>query len=164
MWPFRTRAVREAHPPLSGNRVLSVLAPQEVAALGGLCREAIAGVFDRDEESVDTFWPNPAFVEFMHSVIQARGPEDPGLRQVAAAQGNGWVYVIDLRTVEGPSGNVPTEDIVGGFKVEAGQIRRDSYWRNGQHKVFTAQGLVRLPPTLHAALVEELRQHPKGAG
>jgi hypothetical protein len=143
-------------------QVLSVLQPDDVQALGGLPDEAVVGSIGGnlgagDEIPVGQFRPNRAFVTFMHQVIETFGPDDPELLQAAAQQGEGWLYIIDLRTPEGPQGRVPSEDIVGAFEVRSGQIIKDSYGTNDKHVVFSEHGLVQLPPSLQAALIRELK-------
>ncbi|MCC7126924.1 MAG: hypothetical protein IT178_18910 [Acidobacteria bacterium] len=124
-------------------------------ALGGLPAEAIAGAFDGDG-LVETFRQNPRFVEFMHAVIRTAGPTDPDLQLAAQAQHDGWIYVIDLRTPEGPAGRVPPEDVIGAFEVRSGHVVPDSYQPNDAHRVFAANGLVRLPRGLFEAFLEAL--------
>jgi hypothetical protein len=46
----------------------------------------------------------------MHEVIREAGLKDGGLQAAAAGQTQGWVYVIDLRTPDGPQGRVPGLD------------------------------------------------------
>jgi hypothetical protein len=131
---------------------------------GGLSGKAVAAVVEGPTPSrgiavpLEAVRPNAVFAAFRHGVISTRGPSDPGLRAAAAAQRDGWVYVVDLRTPGGPQGQVPSEDIIGGFKVEEGIIVVDSYVANERHRVSTSPGLVRLPPSLRTAFVEELRQ------
>jgi hypothetical protein len=139
-------------------RALSFLTPEQATRLGGLPAEAVVGVFLGDAVNVQQFQPNRVFVDFMHDVIRRRGPEDPSLRAAAAEQGEGWLYVIDQRTPEGPQGRVPPEDIIGGFKVEHGHVVAECYWANEHHRVFTHNGIVRLPPSLHEALLRELER------
>lgn len=136
--------------------VLSILTPDEVHSLGGLPPDAVAGTLSGDDRTVDGFRPNPRFVALMHEVIRTAASSDPGLSAAARAQGDGWVYVIDLRTPEGPQGNIPPEDIIGAFEVRQGELVPDSYRANDGHRVFTENGLVTLPPSLRAALVERL--------
>lgn len=137
-------------------QVISLLSPEQVRALGWLPAEAIAGTFDGDRVSAETFRQNPTFVEFMHTVIGNAGPDDRELQLAAQAQHDGWVYVIDLRTPEGPDGRVPNEDIIGAFEVRNGRVVPDSYHANDAYRVFAANGLVRLPPGLLQAFVEAL--------
>ncbi len=138
------------------DRVVSLLSPEEAERLGGLPAEAIAGALGAEDPTVDTFRPNPQFIAFMHRVIRTAGPEDLALQAAAREQQEGWVYIIDLRTPDGPQGRVPPEDIIGGFQVVAGRINADSYWANERHRVWTRNGLVRLPPSLRAAFVAQL--------
>jgi len=144
--------------------VLSIVAPEEVTSLPEMPPEAIAAVVQAPDFSegseipVDAVRPNRTFIEFMHHVIRTRGPRDAGLLEAASRQVDGWVYVIDLRTPEGPRGGVPPEDVVGGFEVRAGKLIAESYWPNAAHQVFTTNGLVQLPASLRVAVVEELTQ------
>ncbi len=93
----------------------------------------------------------------MHEKIAEYGLIDQDLQAAAVKQGEGYVYIIDLRTPEGPMGNVPTEDIIGAFKVEGGRVVPGSYQEMGTHRVMTANGLVRVPPDMHAFLVSGLK-------
>jgi len=134
-------------------QVLSFLKPEECAEHGGLPGVAIQGEFTDAERSVAGFRVNRAFVEFLHEVIRAAGPADPSMQEAAKQQGEGWLYIIDLRTPEGPEGQVPAEDIIGAFAVKAGKLVADSYSRNEGYRVLTKNGPVRLPPSLHDAMV-----------
>lgn len=140
--------------------MLSMLSPEEVQALGRLPAEAIAGHVEGEALSVETFRPNPAFVELLHEVVRAAGPSDPDLQAGAREQGEGWLYVIDLRTPDGPDGQVLPEDIIGAFEVQNGQLVAGSYQRTAAHRVYTSNGLVCLTPHLRAALVEQLSRMP----
>jgi len=170
MWPFRAKQSAVALPvaPVPTTNFLSFVAPREVSSLGELPGEAIAALVEGPMPSgsaqvvPDAVRPNRVFIDFMHEVIRARAPSDPDLRAAAAAQWDGWVYVIDLRTPDGPQGRVPAEDIIGGFQVAHGEILADTYVPNEKHKVYTSNGLVRLPPLLRAAFVEELKRCKPG--
>jgi len=157
MWPFRSPAPPPAAPPL---RALSLLPPERARALGGLPPDAIAGTLPAGAPGPEQFQPNPGFVARLHAVIRAAGPQDPSMAAAARAQGEGWVYIIDLRTPDGPQGRVPPEDIIGGFQVSGGAILPESYWANAAHRVFTVHGLPRLGPFLEAALIEALAVRP----
>jgi hypothetical protein len=149
---------------MTGTHVLSVLSPSEVAKLGGLPGQAVAGVFEGEDASPEGFRPNAAFAALMHEVIARHGPDDPELRHVARGQGEGWAYVIDLRTPEGPAGRVPPEDIIGAFEVRAGEIVDGSYTPMESHQLYTANGLVILPDNLRRALIEEIASRATGDG
>lgn len=58
------------------HRVLSLLTPDQMHALGGIPVEAIVGAVDGEELSVETFRQNPAFIAFLHDVIRRHGPND----------------------------------------------------------------------------------------
>jgi hypothetical protein len=133
-------------------KVLSFLPVSEVYGRG-LTGVAIQGTFTDPECTVEGFRVNPVFVDFMHEVIRTVGPADQDLQAAAAGQGDGYVYIIDLRTPEGPQGAVPLEDIIGSFKVENGKIVEGSYKRFEEHKILTKNGPVRLPPSFQEALV-----------
>ena len=140
------------------SNVLSLLTPEEVEKIGGLPVKAICGEFEGDELLPEFFRVNPAFVDFMHSVIGTKGSGVLSLTEAAKNQKEGYLYVIDFRTPKGILGNVPSEDIIGAFKVENGKVIENSYQRNESHKIYTKNGLVKLPPGLYELLIEELKK------
>jgi hypothetical protein len=158
MWPFRrkTRVTAPAGIPDGILRVLTVLSPDQQISIGGIPSQAIAGEFQGDpgSDSADTFRPNPAFSTFMQSVIDTLGRNDPELQSEARRRISGSIGIIDLRTPEGVAGNVPLEDIVGIFEVRNGEL--GVYHPNGKHVVFSANGLVQLPPALRDLHIREL--------
>ena len=111
-------------------------------------------MIEGDPPSPERFRPNARFAALMHRVIATAGPHDFELQAAARAQREGWVYVVDLRTPEGPGGRVPPEDIIGGFEVQDGKLLADSYWANDDHRLLTEHGLVELPPALRQAVVD----------
>ena len=157
LWPFgRKNSEEPTAEALTGTQeVLSLLAPDEIQELGVLPPEAVVGVFVGEPAGLETFRPNPRFAAFMHEVIAA-AETDAELQAAAQDQGEGSVLVIDLRTPEGPQGEVPPEDIIGGFQVQAGRIVAGSYRGNPSHRVLTANGMVCLPASLRAAFVRSL--------
>jgi hypothetical protein len=160
-WPFRRKAESEPTGFSLGDRserVISFVSPAEVKSLGGLPAEAVVGRFEGDDDnvSVESFQQNGLFVEFLHRVIRTAGPVDRELRAAAAQQGDGWVYIIDLRTPDGPQGRVPPEDIIGAFEVQLGQIKAEAYQPFPAHRVYTRNGLVVLPPSLRREFVRRL--------
>ena len=162
MWPFRQkRTPPHADVPAPGGqpfRVLSLLTPEETQALGGIPPQAIIGMFPGavGDMSVASFRPSPVFAAFLDETIRAWGPDDPELRAAARAQGDGWIYIIDLRTPEGPQGRVPAEDIIGAFEAVGGAIVAESYQALPTHRLYTEHGPCLPPPTLRAALVRRL--------
>ena len=158
-WSFRREKSEKAPDsdiPRHEAKVLTFLSPTEVSSFCGLPNEGIPGYFVGDSPTPENFRPNPRFIEFMHQVIRTGAPLDPDLNATAREQGNGYVYIIDLRTPEGPLGQVPPEDIIGAFQVQNGDIIPASYEANNLHRVFTTNGLISLPPSLHAAFVARL--------
>ena len=70
---------------------------------------------------LEHFRPNPAFIRLMHHVIKTFGPDDPALQEAASQQQEGWLYIVDLRTPEGPEAEklFPAIDLEGIEPVEA---------------------------------------------
>ena len=159
MWPFKRRADSKAEDA----RVLSLLSPAEISSLGELPGEAVAGILTDGGNTPEYFRVNRAFVDFMHGVIAAAGPKDMSLIAAAQRQESGWIYVIDLRTRNGPQGEVPPEDIIGAFEVRSGKVEPETYQAFPAHQIFTTSGLVQLPPTMRAEFIAELRRRTQGA-
>lgn len=136
--------------------VLSILTPAEVEALGGLPGEAVVGVFRDRTTSLEQFRANAGFLRYLHEVIGTAGPGDPELNAAAAQQGQGWLYIIDLRTPDGPMGHVPPEDIIGAFEVAAGKVVGASYWANEHYRAHTRAGTIKLPAGLRQAFFRML--------
>jgi hypothetical protein len=137
-------------------RVVSLLTPQEVQSLGGLPGEAILGVYAGPTDSLESFRPNPAFIDFVHRVIADVGSRSPESTEGARQQQNGWLYVIDPRTPEGPNGNVGPEDIVGAFEVRDGALVQGSYKANENYRALTKHGMTRLTPVQRTAFIAAL--------
>lgn len=171
MWPFKHKARELPGQPNKDafQRVLSVLSPADVQELGELPCEAIAGTIEAGSQSPDAvhtatensmllsqFRPNPAFSTFLHQIVGTYGPQDRELQRAAEQQGNGFVYIIDLRTPEGVMGRVPPEDIVGAFAVKGGKL--GTYQPNDKHLAFSKNGLVQLPPSLAEIHIRELKR------
>ncbi|PZU94133.1 MAG: hypothetical protein DI527_04325 [Chelatococcus sp.] len=138
-------------------QAVSLLKPDDVNAIGNLPPIAICG-FIQDEGGERRFVPNRPFIDFMHRAIAAFAEHDPGIAAAARQQGDGYLYIIDQRTPDGPSGSVPPEDIVGAHRVAQGRIVPGGYEANPHHLLVSANGLVRLPPAMEAFLVAEIRK------
>jgi hypothetical protein len=138
-------------------RILSFLSPEEARALGHLPEEAILGSLIGGG-TAEQFQPNPTFIALLHDTIRRVLPLDPEFRRAAAEQGKGWLYVIDLRTPNGPQGNVPLEDIISGFEVNAGEINAERYWANDKYLAWTRNGMLRLSRSLSGALLQAIKE------
>jgi hypothetical protein len=137
--------------------------PPEAAVESGLPSPAVAGTVPRDaaEISLENFTPNPEFSDFLNFVIAKYGADDPALREQAAAQGDGWIYMVDLRVDDTGDddgiADIATEDILGAFRVEKGEVVAGSYRGNPNHRLLNERGLVRVDAWVEERLVEELR-------
>ncbi len=134
--------------------------PPEELFIKGLIPEAIVGVLKtplKKSEAIkpENFVRNKVFNDFMHEFIARGGPELKGLKAKAQQQGEGWVYLIDARTPT-PQGQVPPQDIIGGFKVKAGLLVVGTYKRNPNHVLLSQDGFFRLPPELNERLKQEV--------
>ncbi len=101
------------------------------------------------------FSPGQAFNAFLHQSIARHAPTLADYVASGRAQGEGYLYILDGRTPT-PQGRVPMEDIIGGFRVVAGQINAEGYWRCEEHRLYTERGFFQLEPGLLAALLEDL--------
>ena len=139
-------------------KILSLLSPLEIEQIDGIPSKAICGKFESENTDPMYFIENNEFTDLMHTLIERNGSNLTSLIDAAEKQKDGYLYIIDLRTPEGVMGNVPTEDIIGAFKVENGKMIGNSYWRNKSHKIFTKNGLVNLPPELFLLITDELKK------
>jgi hypothetical protein len=78
-----------------------------------------------------------------------------GLQAEARRQHTGWLYVIDARTPT-PAREVPAYDIIGAFEVREGTVVPQSYQPNGNHRLFSSNGLFKLDSTLHEKLMNRV--------
>ncbi len=105
----------------------------------------------------EDIWINPAFVDFLHQVIATYAPSLPDFQAAARRQHDGWIYIIDART-PAPQGDVPPEDVMGGFEVRGSQFVPDSYTGNPRRQIISERGLFRLPDALQDCLIWELKR------
>lgn len=124
---------------------------QPYAIYGRLTRE----LKDGEAISPKVFTPNPAFVDFLHTFIAEYAPKDTLFRKEVERSEDGWVYVIDARTPT-PDGDVPPEDIIGGFQVEDGELVPESYNGNTKYVVLTEHGFTRLTDKLQRIFIRKL--------
>lgn len=131
--------------------------PPDVALEAGLPSPAVAGTVPRgvDKISIENFTPNAEFSDFLNFVISRHGGADPALVRQAAAQGDGWIFMVDLRTGEEEE-SVENEDIIGAFRAENGRVVADSYRGNPGYRLLTDRGLPQIDAWLQEKLVEEL--------
>jgi hypothetical protein len=131
--------------------------PPEKAVEAGLPSPAVVGTVPRGSAAItrENFTPNREFSDFLNYVIGKYGADDPALREQAAEQGDGWVYMVDLRAGDDEEA-VPTEDVLGAFRVEGGKVVAGSYRGNPNHAVLTERGLVQVDAWVQERLVEEL--------
>jgi hypothetical protein len=137
--------------------VLSLLGPEE-GFHHVMPPQAIVGTLPPNVKSITQidFRPNPAFVDFLHTVIRRYAPMSNELQNAAKRKREGWLYIIDCR-VTNPQAEVETEDVIGAFKIESGLIVPDSYRRNNQHRLVSKRGPFCLDDWLKSKLLEETR-------
>lgn len=146
--------------PGEGMRDIVSVLPATIVFAQGLVPQAIVGKLLKSTAEGGTivqanFARNKEFVDFLHEIIARNGPDLPGLTAEGKRLGNGRVYVLDGRTPT-PQGNVPSHDIIGSFRVEAGVVVRDSYERNPNHVILSDDGFPVLDPMVHRQLMAEL--------
>jgi hypothetical protein len=140
---------------------LTLFSPDSFSAKGSIPPEAIIGILQHPlepNESItpDNFSRNKIFVEFMHKVIAKYAPHEAGCKEEAKRQGKGTVCILDGRT-KNLQGEVPIQDIIGGFSVDNGEIVTDSYQANAKHMILSGNGFFRLSPELNKQLRNEIQ-------
>lgn len=166
MWPFKKSSPKTEPPtapsqPSRELRALSFVPPEVIQQIGGLPRVAIYGFMEGEGFSAEHFRPNPPFLKFLHEVIKCHVCANPSAQSAARQQQSGSLSIIDLRTPEGPQGNVPLEDIIGIFEVKDGEIRPELYYPNEKYLVFSAHGPPILSPDLQKAFLSEILKLPR---
>ncbi len=94
----------------------------------------------------DSFKPNPEFKKTLNSFCTDQLPKQTTLHDKAKEQEEGWIYIIDQRTLD-PLGNVPPDDIVGALEVKGGIILR--YQENGNYKIHSEKGFINLGKSIN---------------
>ncbi len=143
----------------------SYLSLDDTRAMGGIPESAVMGVVRRaitDDAPIpwQLFVASPGFLVLFHAFLGRQVAIDEALSGAAVAQDEGLIYLIDLRTPGPAGGPVPPEDIIGLMRVSAGAVVAGSYVASDKHRLFTVNGPTRLPASLHAALLDELRRLP----
>ncbi len=139
-----------------GERDVMSFLPTDIVFNRGLPEIAIIGTFTADVRRGEPlpyheFQENGAFVDLLHRLVAVHAPTIPELQAEARRQGDGFVYVIDGRTAT-PDGQVPPEDIIGGFEVNGGILVPDSYRGSPNHRLLTQDGIFRSPPVIETHL------------
>jgi len=150
-------------------QVLTPLSLAEMNRIGGLPPQAIAGVLGKalslneleaitapDGGKLDyrQFRVNPRFLFFLHEVLGTHGPSLREMSDAAQKKGAGSVAIIDLRTKNGPGGDVPAVDVIGWYRVADGKII--GYDANRAYVLFSERGPMQLSQPLAALFRKEL--------
>jgi hypothetical protein len=122
-----------------------------------------------DPITPDNFAANTAFLKFLHRIIEKNGPKTEHLIAGAESVGEGSLYVIDGRAPKPEPGKewvISSEDVLGEFQVEDGEIVPDSYRRNPDHRLFSSEGrgFFQLEDELAKCLIAELERIPEPEG
>lgn len=131
--------------------------PPESAMEAGLPSPSVVGSVPQGagEITLENFTPNQEFSDFLSFVIAKHGAADPALVSQAKEQGDGWVLMVDLR-VDEDEAEVETEDVLGAFRVEGGEVVPGSFRGNPNHELLSERGLVQVDEWVHEKLIEEL--------
>ena len=139
-------------------KYLSLLDPKK-AFKKGIIGRAIMGIVKGDEIKVsqDNFISNREFKEFMQSVIAKEIFDDPSIKKQAKKSKDGYIYLIDARTLT-PQGEVPPYDIIGAVKIEKGKLVSKSYQPNKNHVLVGPKGIFQLSNFLEKRLLREINK------
>jgi hypothetical protein len=102
------------------------------------------------------FRQNPAFIEYLGSLLAEHIATVERVRFEARQQGSGHLYLLDGRTPT-PDDVVPPSDIIGVVGVRLGEVVPGSYRHNPNHRLLTADGFFVLPAELETLLHDDLR-------
>ncbi|MCB9761263.1 MAG: hypothetical protein H6739_15585 [Alphaproteobacteria bacterium] len=136
---------------------LSLLAPDDVVAAGGLHRAAVMGTnASAVTLSTDSFLPNPLFLDLVHEVVAAVAHRVPPVARAAWFQRSGEMAIWDGRNLHRRETD-EAEDVLGHVAVRDGAIVEGTYAANPDYTPISARGLFRLPELVFEALMERLR-------
>jgi hypothetical protein len=138
----------------------TLLSPDLISSKESLIPEVVIGSFRDRSGEVPTeflpegFLPNPKFVQVLHEFLVETVPQQAGfVAEAVQGGGEGWVYLFDQRTPD-PTGDVPLEDILGGFEFKGGGLA--GYSPNQSHLLYSQRGLFDLRAGLNAAFLKYL--------
>jgi hypothetical protein len=139
-----------------GIRYVLSLLPTEKAFKKGLFGYSIVGYILDPQKPItqDNFKVNPAFLKLFHSIIQTITVQQPDFQGRVKEQGEGVMYVVDLRDRHYP--NTRTSDIIGGFPIIDKQAQSSNYEANPNYLLVNEDGLFRLPKYYIDALMEAI--------
>jgi hypothetical protein len=148
--------VIESNAELKRLGALSLLSPEQVEKIGALKGQAILGFVTGEQLSLEYFYPNRIFIDLLQNVVGSEAPKDPQLQAAAIEQKQGYIYIIDRRVADRLEEKTSPEDMLGAFEIKDGQILDNSYQPNENYLIFSNNGLMQLPASLHEALVNSL--------
>jgi hypothetical protein len=112
-----------------------------LAGAVGLSSHAVVGDYTPGADGqfdVETFVPNPEFIEAVGEFLNAQPANSPELQEGARGSIAQPLFLVDPRCTTSPDDDPEPEDVLGHFLVdEAGMIVPDSFTYNPQHAWFS---------------------------
>jgi hypothetical protein len=97
---------------------------------------------------------NADFLVLLHGLVRDIMVNDPDVIQEAAAQQNGFVFIVDKRAPEGEE--IRKEDIIGIFLVSERKTNTANYRPNPDYELVSKRSVGILPASVETALLEKL--------
>ena len=117
------------------------LTPEKDIFSNGIPKEMIIGEVKKEGNAIiwSSFKANGHLIELYIDYMNHAKSQDSNLQKEAKRVKSGNVFEIDNRAKD-PYGKVEPEDITGFFKVKDGEIVKNSFEYNKNHKLFTKDG------------------------
>lgn len=106
------------------------------------------GITDNPDSVHQSFQPDPAFVTSLHQFMATQCCRSEPLKSRAQILKTGWMNIRDERVPEVFNRCPEAEDILGVVRVEAGKMIEGSYEPMPSHRLWSPNGLFRLPHDL----------------
>lgn len=107
-----------------------------------------------------SFKVNREFKEMLNNFCSNFVPNQENFIEQAESERDGWMYVIDQRA-DDPAGRVPPDDVIGGFKIERGEVVE--YKPNPNYRVYSERGFTDLGGKLNRQFYDYMLSIINGA-
>lgn len=140
-------------------RFFLTLIPQELVSLRGLPSDLVVGSYSNISntklEPHKNFKENIKFRDTLLNFINTVLAFQDDIISQAKVNDSGWIYLIDQRTPT-PLGDVPSEDVIGGFEVLNGNILK--FHENKKYALVSKEGPVNFGNNVNELFYQHMKK------